>query len=234
MGLKACKECGQQVSTNAETCPHCGVKNPARPTQYGCGTGCLALIAVVVVIGVVASLSDSHSARSPSTSSSPTASSSSRGTAHYARHNVNVRKGPGTQNPVAYSMSAGDVAYLGVANRSGWAPVHSAPAASDTVGWVKQDLLVFGTPPPLLLVSWKWESGSSYEPDFIVGEVKNLTGHSLRYVQITCTLFDSQNRQVGSTLDNTTNLAADGVWRFRAVVTEDSATKYRCENPTGY
>jgi hypothetical protein len=28
MALKKCKECGKEVSTNAKTCPHCGVKNP--------------------------------------------------------------------------------------------------------------------------------------------------------------------------------------------------------------
>src|SRR5262245_36640079 len=30
MALKACRECGQQVSTRAETCPHCGVRSPVR------------------------------------------------------------------------------------------------------------------------------------------------------------------------------------------------------------
>lgn len=29
MALKPCRECGQQVSTSAETCPHCGVHSPA-------------------------------------------------------------------------------------------------------------------------------------------------------------------------------------------------------------
>lgn len=29
MGLKPCKECGNEVSTQAKTCPHCGVDNPA-------------------------------------------------------------------------------------------------------------------------------------------------------------------------------------------------------------
>jgi ribosomal protein L37E len=28
MALLACKECGKQVSTEAESCPHCGVPNP--------------------------------------------------------------------------------------------------------------------------------------------------------------------------------------------------------------
>lgn len=28
MALTKCKECGKEVSTNAKTCPHCGVKHP--------------------------------------------------------------------------------------------------------------------------------------------------------------------------------------------------------------
>lgn len=29
MALKPCRECGQEVSTEAKTCPNCGVKHPA-------------------------------------------------------------------------------------------------------------------------------------------------------------------------------------------------------------
>jgi hypothetical protein len=31
MALKPCRECGAQVSTEAEICPHCGVRSPTRP-----------------------------------------------------------------------------------------------------------------------------------------------------------------------------------------------------------
>lgn len=50
MGLVACKECGQNVSTDAESCPHCGAplkRKVAR--QYGLGS----LIVVIVVIGTI-------------------------------------------------------------------------------------------------------------------------------------------------------------------------------------
>ena len=30
MALKPCRGCGEQVSTDAETCPNCGKKNPTR------------------------------------------------------------------------------------------------------------------------------------------------------------------------------------------------------------
>lgn len=68
MALVPCRECGQQVSTEAKTCPHCGVADPAgKPTparppsatpaptgssavEKGC-LGCLGLFIVLVIIG---------------------------------------------------------------------------------------------------------------------------------------------------------------------------------------
>jgi len=31
--LKSCRECGEQVSTEADECPHCGTKNPTSEAQ---------------------------------------------------------------------------------------------------------------------------------------------------------------------------------------------------------
>jgi hypothetical protein len=54
MALKACRECGQQVSTAAETCPHCGVR---KPIAAGGGTSAVgAAVLVIVVLGVFGSL----------------------------------------------------------------------------------------------------------------------------------------------------------------------------------
>ncbi len=33
MTLTPCRECGQQVSTEAPACPHCGVVNPTREAE---------------------------------------------------------------------------------------------------------------------------------------------------------------------------------------------------------
>ncbi len=33
MALKLCRECGKEVSDQAETCPHCGIKNPTDTRQ---------------------------------------------------------------------------------------------------------------------------------------------------------------------------------------------------------
>ena len=34
MAMRPCRECGQDVSTKAKTCPNCGIKKPGR-TEYG-------------------------------------------------------------------------------------------------------------------------------------------------------------------------------------------------------
>jgi hypothetical protein len=52
MALKPCKECKQEVSTKAKSCPHCGAKNP---TVSGKDTakGCLAFIVLFAVLTVI-------------------------------------------------------------------------------------------------------------------------------------------------------------------------------------
>ena len=37
MGLVSCRECGQEVSDSAKTCPHCGVPHPGNPAWQGTG-----------------------------------------------------------------------------------------------------------------------------------------------------------------------------------------------------
>jgi len=55
MALKACRECGKEVSTEAKQCPNCGVAHPT--SQMSSGTkgalGCLAVIGLVTLIGVM-------------------------------------------------------------------------------------------------------------------------------------------------------------------------------------
>ncbi len=67
MALVKCKECSAQISTKADSCPHCGAK-----VRKGIGCGGLVLIGFVVVIfmGIIA---PSSSSSSSSSSSRPTA-----------------------------------------------------------------------------------------------------------------------------------------------------------------
>jgi hypothetical protein len=84
MALKPCRECGAQVSTEAEVCPHCGVRAPAatdplavlgpsdRKPNKSAGSGCLTAIVVGVVIIVLAAvLSPSTPPRPPLDYSKP-------------------------------------------------------------------------------------------------------------------------------------------------------------------
>jgi hypothetical protein len=56
MALRACRECGSQISTKAETCPHCGIAAPARTVLDGIKDGIkeiiLGLVSLCVVLGV--------------------------------------------------------------------------------------------------------------------------------------------------------------------------------------
>ena len=58
MALASCRECGQQVSTEANTCPHCGTGDPTgkerqkkKHTTQGC-LGCLGVLGVLVILAI--------------------------------------------------------------------------------------------------------------------------------------------------------------------------------------
>lgn len=76
MALTDCRECGEQVSTEAESCPHCGAPSPAlsaqeasqkqgeKGSEEGTGTGmkllvgCLSFLGAIMLLGMCVSLLD--------------------------------------------------------------------------------------------------------------------------------------------------------------------------------
>jgi len=65
MAMTKCKECGEAVSDQAESCPHCGVPLKAKKEgkgskggrrQFGCGS----LILVLIIMGAIGSILDPH------------------------------------------------------------------------------------------------------------------------------------------------------------------------------
>jgi hypothetical protein len=59
MALRACRECGHQVSSEAPTCPQCGAKDPvgtAAAVRNARAAGCLTVIGVIVILSVVGQL----------------------------------------------------------------------------------------------------------------------------------------------------------------------------------
>lgn len=63
MALAKCKECGQEVSTKAKTCPNCGTNDPVGRSKKGC-LGCLAVIGVtavlIIIVAAIISSSDNE------------------------------------------------------------------------------------------------------------------------------------------------------------------------------
>lgn len=50
MALVKCKECKKEVSDNADTCPHCGIKNPGI-TKKDSLIGCAGFIVICLAVG---------------------------------------------------------------------------------------------------------------------------------------------------------------------------------------
>lgn len=65
MALKQCKECGNEVSTKADNCPHCGARVKAKKR-----IGCLGVIGVIFLIGIIGSFIGSLGNKATKTSSS--------------------------------------------------------------------------------------------------------------------------------------------------------------------
>lgn len=67
-----CKECGKQVPEDAKLCPYCGVdSNPTTTTtkapkskKKGCLTGCLGIIVLLVVLGIIGAIFGGNSTTS--------------------------------------------------------------------------------------------------------------------------------------------------------------------------
>src|SRR5262245_4266784 len=72
MSLKACRECGLEVSTEATTCPHCGVKSPTAMGGIRFDRVAIFLI-IIVVIGYLLQGSEKENGNK----TSPAASTSS-------------------------------------------------------------------------------------------------------------------------------------------------------------
>lgn len=69
---------------------------------------------------------------------------------------------------------------------------------------------------------------------YIVGTVKNNTNRTYSYVQVEINLYDDSGAQVGSTVDNTNNLEPGGVWKFKALIFDSDATKYKVKEIRGF
>ena len=70
----------------------------------------------------------------------------------------------------------------------------------------------------------------------ISGTFTNLTDSQLGYVSVSYNLFDADGNQIGAAYANTSNLDADGTWKFEAVGMYDQAkvASYKLADVTGF
>lgn len=68
---------------------------------------------------------------------------------------------------------------------------------------------------------------------YATGHIRNNTDRTYSYVQVEINLFN-EDIQVGSTLDNVTNLGPGATWEFSAPIIENNATRFEVANVTGY
>jgi hypothetical protein len=68
--LKQCRDCGQEVSTKARTCPNCGAPKPTKASKKGCLWYIGAFFVFVLALGVVSSLFEDDGESPPSSGGS--------------------------------------------------------------------------------------------------------------------------------------------------------------------
>ena len=73
-----------------------------------------------------------------------------------------------------------------------------------------------------------------YDIKYVVGEVRNACDKVVGYVQVTINLYDDSGAQAGSTLANVNNPESGGVWKFKTVILEDAATRFKVAEVTGF
>lgn len=89
MALIKCKECGNEVSSKAETCPKCGARVAAK--RMGCGTLIGVVFLGLIIIGVISSIF------TPSAKNSTTANTSGISSASNQNSPAPTPKIPGSQ-----------------------------------------------------------------------------------------------------------------------------------------
>ena len=67
MAMITCPDCKRQISENADSCPKCGyqlttekiaeIKKKQQRVKKGCGIGCLSVIVIFVILGIIGSFS---------------------------------------------------------------------------------------------------------------------------------------------------------------------------------
>jgi hypothetical protein len=102
-----------------------------------------------------------------------------------------------------------------------------------TVTELKQEVAAAeATVPKLEVLDYKATAVDSTR--YVIGTVRNNSGRTIEYAQVEINLYDKSGAQVGSTMDNVTNIEPRGTWKFKAMITEESATNFKIVGVTGH
>lgn len=74
------------------------------------------------------------------------------------------------------------------------------------------------------LVEHKWYQNGQFDSG-VTGQLKNVSGQTLSYVEVTIYFIDKEGVQFSESLDNTSELAADRVWEFDAMFTGEDPSR---------
>lgn len=119
MSLKKCKECGNQVSTKADKCPNCGVKNPAKKTISKFWIGVIN-ISILIFFWHLFTQGDNIEIN-------PEAD-------RFSVLSLNLREGPTTSFDIINSLNSGE--FVKVLDDSlGWYLVETIERDNNIVGW---------------------------------------------------------------------------------------------------
>lgn len=118
MAIKKCKECGKEVSTKANQCPNCGVKNPTQSLTKKL----ISVILGLLLIGWFCSMLGGE--ENPSTSQAD----------GFSELSLNVREGPSTDYETITALEAGEkVRFLD--DSLGWKKVELIEREGYETGW---------------------------------------------------------------------------------------------------
>ena len=221
MALVKCTECGREISDQAAACPHCGatrvpllvvVVPPARRMS-----GCLAVlltIAVVLFFGVV--LTVVNEGGSPSTMADRIADigrSSRRGSLAYLYAKANVRAKAAANAKAVTKLHRGDSVRWEPAPVKGWSMVLGGNSVTDTLAYVKSDLLKSLPIPPIEIASWSWYVDPEFAgngPVIWTAVIRNKSGANIRSVSVAVTTYDAGRNVLDTDFGYATGLGTYG------------------------
>lgn len=199
MALEGCRECGGQASTEAESCPHCGARDPAsdpggparsRPEIDGLLDGTSDQLQ-----RLAEHRREMHNRAFP-----------------YARTAAKI---------LLVVSAAGAALWWADSFVPDKAERSSAGEAVEEPAGVRMS-----SAQRLEVVDHGWRGVESGKPE-VGGIVLNRSERAYEFVQVIVEFYDRSGALVGTTLENVAGLEPDEKWRFRAAVPYDGVDSYR-------